>query len=260
MVGHLLQRLAEQAGSHTLTCREIAPRHLVDAVGGLAAPVTAPEQQHVLPSIPGQYHRRTVGLLALQDVHDVGGREVGILIVDHSTLAQVGTIGIGTHGTAVGVLRGIGNIVGADEDDVVVVVAVSLQHLVDAQHVGLVAVVLPPVAALHQHGVLVGEGRIVDGRQALVVFVVESLFGILYQIVPRCQHLTRLGTAFGTVVGLVVNVPVIDNPVDVGGVQGGGVALAVELHRSRGTLEAKQLSLFEGREVDFHTRLAPGIT
>ena len=172
-----MQRLSEQVGRHAVAHHLVAPRHLVDAASSPATPVSAPEENHVLTCIGRQYHRRLVGLHALQDIHDVGRRQVGILIVDDGSFAQVLAIGIGTHGSPVAILRGIGHIVGADEDDMIVVVAASLQHLVDIQHIGLMAVVLPSMAALHQHSVLVGKRGIGDGSRGTAILLVELLLG-----------------------------------------------------------------------------------
>ena len=148
--------------------------------------MSAPEQQHVLPRISRQYHRRLIGLHTFEDVADILRREVGILIIYHSPFVQVLAIGISTHGPFVGVLSGVGSIVGCHEYDMVVIVSVMLQHLVYTQHVGLMAVVAPAVAALHQYGILTGEVGISHGNNGLTVFGVELLLGILHQIVPRC--------------------------------------------------------------------------
>ena len=192
--------------------------------------MAAPEQQHVLTSIAGQYHWRLIGLHTLQDITDVLRREVGIPVVDDGALAHVLATRVGTHGTLVAVLRCIGTFVGTDEDDMVIVVATGLQHLVDIQHVGLVAVVHPAVAALHQHGILVGEGGIGDGCCGAAILLVEILLGILYQPVPRGKGLGRLDTARAAIVALMLHMALPDHPMDVGGVERSRKALAVELH------------------------------
>ena len=112
----------------------------------------------------------------------------------------------------------------------VVVIAASLQHLVNTQHVGLVAVVAPAVAALYQDGILIGEDRVGDWGDALAVFGVELLLGILHQIVPRRQRLTSLGITRRAEITAMVDFSFIDIPVDVGRIQGGCITLAVELH------------------------------
>ena len=158
---------------------------------------------------------------------------------------------------AVVILRGVGAVVGSYQYDMVVTVAVSLQHLIDAQHVGLVAVVAPPVAALHQYGVLTGEVGIGDGGDSLFVSAVEQFLGILHDVVPRSQRLRCLGIAFGAIIALMIQMAFVDDPVDVGGVQSSRVALAVELHRATSTFESQQQPLFERREIELHTCLTP---
>jgi hypothetical protein len=58
----------------------------------------------------------------------------------------------------------------------------------------------------------------------------------------------------------VIQVTVRNNPVDVGGVERGGIALAVKLHRSRSTLEAQQFSPLECSKVKLHARLVPSVS
>jgi hypothetical protein len=58
----------------------------------------------------------------------------------------------------------------------------------------------------------------------------------------------------------MLHTAVNNNPVDVGGVEGGGVAILVELYGTASAFEADQLTPFEAGQVEFHAHLAPGGT
>ena len=221
--------------------------------------VAAPEQQYVLTRVDGQHHWCAVGLHAFQYVTDVLRCEVGIQVVDDGALAQVLAAGVGAHGTLVFVFGCVGAVVGANQYDVVVGVAVGFQHLVDTQHVGLVAIVVPSATALHQHGVLVFQLGVVLGNDACLVFIVELLLGIVHHVVPRCQRLRCLGAALVAVVALMVESALGNKPVHIGGVERSGVALRVELYGARCAFESQQLPLFQGGEIQLHAGLAPGV-
>lgn len=221
--------------------------------------MSAPEEEDVMSGVGREDHGCAFGRDALQDVENIVGCECCVAVVDEGSLPEVGSVGVGAYGAFVGVLRCVGAVVGGDEDDVVVGVAVVFQELVDAEYVSLVAIVIPSVAALDEESVLVGERGVVDGVDGFAVVCVESFLGILHEIVPGGERLGCLRVALGAVVALVEDLATADHPVDVGCVEGCGVALAVELHGPGCSFESEQFSALEGGEIKLHAGLAPGV-
>ena len=164
------------------------------------------------------------------------------------------------HGAGLGVAalrghRGIG-----DEDDVVVVEAATPQGLIDAEHVGLVAVVDVAVGALHEHGVLVGSGWI---REVLVGagtgLLAEVGVGLLLVVEVEPGGVGVGGApAGGAEVLAVDNLVVDDLPAHVGRGGGSGVGVAVESDLAGGPDEVEQLAALQGGEVDLHGGGIPG--
>ena len=98
----------------------------------------------------------------------------------------------------IGLLKSKGqSSMGQDQDDMVVVEAVLLEHLVNAEHIGLMAVVVPTVAALHQYGILPSEVRISDVYVLVFSFVGKGFLDLRPVLGGVQALLGQGGGAFG---------------------------------------------------------------
>ena len=64
--------LVEQLGGEAHTSRRVTPLELVGTSVGVAASMTAPVEEHVIPGIGRQHHGQVVPLLPREDAGDVG--------------------------------------------------------------------------------------------------------------------------------------------------------------------------------------------
>ena len=136
----------------------------------------------------------------------------------------------------------------------------TAQGLIDAEHVGLVAVVDVAVGALHEHGVLVGHrgiGKVVVGAAAGLLLEVVAGLLLVVEVEPGSGGIG--GAAAGGAEVLAVEYLAVDDlPAHVGGRGGGGVGVAVETDLAGGTDEVEQLAALHGGEIYLHRGGVPG--
>ena len=134
------------------------------------------------------------------------------------------------------------------------------QGLVDAEHVGLVAVVDVAVGALHEHGILVGQcgiGEVVVGAAAGLLLEVGAGLLLVVEVEPVGGGIGG-GASGGAEVLAVQDLTVDDLPAHIGGRGGSGVGVAVEADLAGGADEVEQLAALHGGEVDLHGGGIPG--
>ena len=263
---HLAGGLAEQLGGEALAGAGVAPDELVGSALRLAAAVAAPEEEHVVACVLGEDDGEARRDAAREDVGDVACGEVAAVVVYYGFRQLVGAAE--EVGTARGVAHGAGLRVAAlrghrgigDEDDVVVVESAAPQGLVDAEHVGLVAVVDEAVGALHEHGILVGQCGIYEVVVgAAAGLLAEVGVGLLLVVKVEPGGVGVGGAPAGGAEVLAVDDLVVDDlPAHVGRGGGGGVGVAVEGDLAGGADEVEQLAALQGGEVDLHGGGIPG--
>ena len=86
---------------------------------------------------------QAVAPVSAEDVREVGGRQFGQLVVDGSSLVDVGTFGADVHLAGIEVGRMGSDVIFCYQDDVFVIVSLAFQQLVEGQRIGLVTILVP---------------------------------------------------------------------------------------------------------------------
>ena len=173
------------------------------------------------------------------------------LIVNNHIMIQILTSYFNPHHSLIGIGGIVGNVILHDEEDVVVVISMSLEHLIEGKGIGLMAVVGPPHRASYYHGIPVVEVGIIEVLLLLTYVIIYQICSV--RPVPYLSiGYGSLVVFFGRHILYNIELAITENPFGVCGVENRGMVFGVEKPVARHPRDTRELALLQHLHGVFH--------